>query len=70
MSNSKTSPRAIRALASLLASSPTVIHPETDVRIPGAYLEWDGNLAPTAKGARYTLRSESTGARVRDLVIG
>jgi len=42
---------------------------DTDVNIPGMYLDFDGGGESTALGARWTLRQEGTEARVRDLVI-
>jgi len=66
-----TTPRTIRTLAELTATEPTVITEETNVLIPGCYIDWNGNGSDAcAPGARYTLRDEQSDARVRDLVLG
>ena len=64
-------PRVIQSLSDLNASAPTPISEDTNVLVPGCYLDWDGGKVgtATAKGARYTLRAIGTDARLRDLVI-
>jgi hypothetical protein len=63
-------PKRITNLKQLDAKKPTEITSDTEVDIPGCYLDWDGNKgSPTAVGAKHTLRSESNDARLRDLVI-
>ena len=64
----------ITSLKQLPASSSTYgarigITADTEVNIPGMYLDFDGNGDSLAEGARWTLRQEGTEARVRDLVI-
>jgi len=63
-------PKRITNLKQLDTKKPTEITSDTDVNIPGCYLDWDGNKgSPTAIGARHTLRAKSNDARLRDLVI-
>ena len=60
----------IESLSQLSASHPTTIRPDTEVTVPGCYIDFDGNGEMTAKGARWTLRDAKTDARMRDLVVG
>jgi hypothetical protein len=61
----------ITSLNQLSAAAPTRINPNTNVNIPGTYLDYDGNKTNScAHGARWTLRAEGTDARLRDLEIG
>ena len=63
-------PKLITRLNQLNAREPTEIKADTEVRIPGCHIEWDGNgRSQKAPGARYTLRSDENDARLRDLVI-
>jgi hypothetical protein len=66
-----TNATTITSLDQLSAAAPTRINPNTNVTIPGTYLDFDGNKTNScARGARWTLRAEGTDARIRDLVIG
>jgi hypothetical protein len=63
-------PKKITNLKQLDTKKPTEITADTEVVIPGCYLDWDGNKgSPSAVGARHTLRAKSNNARLRDLVI-
>lgn len=63
-------PKKITRLNQLNARGTTEITADTEVVIPGCYIEWDGNgSSQKAVGARWTLRSNSNDARLRDLVI-
>lgn len=56
-------PARITSLDQLDPRAPTAIGPDTEVVVPGCYLDPDG------RSGRWTLRSLATDARVRDLVV-
>lgn len=61
----------ITSLDQLSSNHPTKISADTEVNVPGCYMDFDGNTKRrTEPGSRWTLRDSKTDARMRDLVVG